>query len=364
MIDFGAVLTRVVRENCTDAHFQPGSPPLIRKIKDLIPVGTDYLTSQDTAMILEKTLSEERRKRFEKDLEADYAYTLAGQFRFRVNAHYHLGTVGLSFRLCRTDILSFETLRLPPVIRELAALERGLILLTGITGSGKSTTLAAMISHINETRHCHIVTVEDPVEFIHEDKMSLVTQREVGTDTKSFLEALRRVLRQDPDVILIGEMRDRETIRTAISAAETGHLVFSTLHVVQAAIAVDRILSFFAREEQDQVREQIAMNLQGVVSQRLLSSADRTFILPALEIMIGTATVRKLIAEGRTRDLPQAMQNGEAGMQTLNQHLVKLVQSGLVAQEEALKNSDNPVALRRAIAGGYAGGDRQSIIGV
>jgi twitching motility protein PilT len=363
MVDFKAVLARVVKENCTDAHFQTGSPPLIRKIKDLVPAGDEYLTAEDTILILAETLSEERRERFEKDLEADYAYTLSGQFRFRVNAHYHLGTIGLSFRLCRTDILSLETLRLPPVIRELASLERGMILVTGITGSGKSTTLATMIRHINETRHCHIVTVEDPVEFIHEDKMSLVTQREVGSDTKSFLEALRRVLRQDPDVILIGEMRDRETIRTAISAAETGHLVFSTLHVVQAATAVDRILSFFATEEQDQVREQIAMNLQGVLSQRLLSSADRSFILPALEIMIGTATVRKLIAEGRTRDLPQAMQNGEAGMQTLNQHLVKLVQSGLVAQEEALRTSDNPASLRRLLAGGYSAGDRQSIIG-
>ncbi len=242
MTDFINVLTRVVRENCTDAHFQVGSPPLIRKVKDLAPAGDQLLTQEETARILEQTLSEDRRKKFEKDLEADYAYTLSGQFRFRVNAHYHLGTIGLSFRLCRTDILSFEILRLPPVIKELAGLERGLILVAGITGSGKSTTLATMINQINETRHCHIVTVEDPVEFIHQDKMSLVTQREVGSDTKSFLEALKRVLRQDPDVILIGEMRDRETIRTAISAAETGHLVFSTLHVVQAATAVDRIL--------------------------------------------------------------------------------------------------------------------------
>jgi twitching motility protein PilT len=363
MIDYKQILQKVVDENCTDAHFKPGGLPLIRRIKDLEAAGEEPLTAQDTEHILKETLPEKKQKQFYQEQEMDYAYPYADQIRFRVNAHFHLGQVALSFRLCRTDILSFEALRLPPVIRQLAELERGLVLVSGITGSGKSTTLATMINHINERRPCHIVTIEDPIEFIHKDKMSLVTQREVGLDTGSFLEALKRTLRQDPDVILIGEMRDRETIRTAISAAETGHLVFSTLHVVKAAMVVDRILSFFDGAEQQQIRLQISMNLQGVISQRLLPSADNTFILPALEIMVGTPTVRKLIYDGNTRDLPQAIQNREGGMQTLNQHLVNLVRSGVISYEEAMKTSDNPFALRRNLEGGFAGGDTEAILG-
>lgn len=362
MVDFRKVLKKVIDENCTDAHFKPGALPLIRRVKELEPVDDGAVTAEQTQHILEETLPERKRERFFKQQEMDYAYAYSDQFRFRVNAHFHLGQVALSFRLCRTDILSFEALRLPPVIRQLAELERGLVLVTGITGSGKSTTLATMVNHINERRRCHIVTIEDPIEFIHKDKMSLVTQREVGLDTSSFLEALKRTLRQDPDVILIGEMRDRETIRTAISAAETGHLVFSTLHVVKAAMAVDRILSFFDGAEQHQIRLQMSMNLQGVISQRLVTSADNTFILPALEIMIGTPTVRKLIHDGNTRDLPQAIQNREGGMQTLNQHLVNLVRSGVISIEEAMKNSDNASALRRNLEGGFAGGDKEAIL--
>jgi twitching motility protein PilT len=363
MVDFKQVLQKVIDENCTDAHFKPGALPLIRRVKDLEAAGENPVTAEDTERILKETLPESKREKFYRQQEMDYAYAFSDDIRFRVNAHFHLGTIALAFRLCRTDILSFESLRLPPVIRELAELERGLVLVTGITGSGKSTTLATMVNHINEHRRDHIVTIEDPIEFIHKDKMSLVTQREIGLDTSTFLEALKRTLRQDPDVILIGEMRDRETIRTAMSAAETGHLVFSTLHVVKAAMAVDRILSFFDGAEQTQVRLQLSMNLQGVISQRLMPSADRSFILPALEIMIGTPTVRKLIHDGKTRDLPQAIQNREGGMQTLNQHLVDLVRSKMITLEDAMDTSDNPPALRRNLEGGFAGGDREAIIG-
>jgi twitching motility protein PilT len=362
MIDLDSMLRKVIQDECTDLHLKPGSFPLVRKVKELVPIDDLPVSAEDTEQVLERILPEVKRKVFQETMEMDFAYGISDDFRFRVNAHYHLGEIALSFRLCRSDILSFRRLRLPPVVQKLAELEHGLVLVTGITGSGKSTTLAAMLNHINETRRRHIVTIEDPVEFIHRDKVGLVTQREVGLDTASFLEALKRVLRQDPDVILIGEMRDAETIRTAISAAETGHLVFSTLHVVEANMVIDRILSFFEGGEQNQIRLQLSANLQGVIAQHLLASADHSFILPALEIMIGTPTVRKLIHDGNTRDIRQAIQNGEAGMQTLDQHLLNLARSGIVTVEDALASAHNASALKRNLEGGYAGGDRQAII--
>lgn len=363
MIQLKTLLQKVIDVNGTDLHLKAGSRPVIRIIGELEPQEGDIVTEQDTEIILKETTREDQYLKFKQNLELDYAMTLSDTFRFRVNAYYHMGKVSLAFRLLRNDILSFEDLMLPEVLRQLTEEERGLILVTGITGSGKTTTLATMVNFINERRKCHIVTVEDPVEFVHRDKKSIVSQREVGLDTKSFLEALKHALRQDPDVILIGEMRDAETIRTAISAAETGHLVLSTLHTVQAPPTIERILSFFDGPEQVIVRTQLALNLRGVLSQRLLISKDKTRIVPAVEIMIATPTVRKLIYEGRINELRQAIQNREDGMQTFDQALEDLVRRGIISIEEGMAASDSPLTLKRNVLGGVSGGDRATIIG-
>jgi twitching motility protein PilT len=363
VIQLKALLQRVIDLNGTDLHLKVGSRPMIRLVGDLEPQDFDVVTEQDAQQVLEETTDEDQRQKFRQNWELDYAVSHSDTFRFRVNVGISLGRMAFSMRLLRNDILSFDELRLPDAIRRLCDVERGLILVTGITGSGKTTTLATMVNMINETRKGHIVTVEDPVEFVHKDKKCIVTQREVGTDTKSFLEALKHALRQDPDVILIGEMRDPETIRTAISAAETGHLVLSTLHTVQAPPTIERILSFFDGPEQTIVRTQLATNLRGVVSQRLLVSRDKTRIIPAVEIMINTGTVRKLMLEGRINELKTAIQNREEDMQTFDQALEDLVRSGQITLEEGMAASDSPLTLRRNVMGGVAGGDRSTIIG-
>ncbi len=363
MTELQKMLQRVVDLNGTDLHLKVGNRPMIRVIGELQPQEFDVITAEDTDTVLRETASEEKYAKFQEEWELDYALTLTEDFRFRVNAYRHMGVTSLAFRLLRNDILSFKDLLLPDVIVQLASQARGMILVTGITGSGKTTTLATMLNHINETRKAHIVTVEEPVEFVHKDKKCIVTQREIGMDTKSFLEALKRALRQDPDVILIGEMRDAETIRTAISAAETGHLVLSTLHTVQAPQTVERILSFFEGPEQVIVRTQLALNLRGVISQRLLTSKDRSRIVPAVEVMIVTPTIRKLILEGRINEMRQAIQNREEGMQTFDQSLEDLVLQGIITLKEGMAASDSPLTLRRNVEGGVAGGDRATIIG-
>jgi twitching motility protein PilT len=249
-------------------------------------------------------------------------------------------------------------------VRTLAEKHRGMILVTGVTGSGKSTTMATMLRYILQTRRCHVVTVEDPIEFIYPNESGVVTQREVGIDCESFLMALRHALRQDPDVMLIGEMRDGETIRTALAAAETGHLVFSTLHTLEAQTTIERILSFFPGHEQFQIRMELANNLVGVVSQRLVPRSDKPGIVPVLEIMLGTGTVQKCITENRVKDIRQAIQNREDGMQTFNQHLLELIDRGWITEEVAYANSGNPSALRRMISGGMSGGDQQGLVGM
>jgi len=357
------MLQKVIDLNGTDLHLKVGNRPMIRIVGKLEPQDLEVLTVEDTDRILRETARQDQYEKFQNTWELDYAITLDDTFRFRVNAYRHMGNTGLAFRLLRNDILSFQDLMLPEVISRLAKEERGMILVTGITGSGKTTTLATMLNYINETRKGHIVTVEDPVEFIHKDKKCIVSQREISTDTKSFLEALKHALRQDPDVILIGEMRDAETIRTAISAAETGHLVLSTLHTVQAPQTVERILSFFDGPEQVIVRTQLALNLRGIISQRLLVSRDRSRIVPAVEVMIVTPTVRKLILDGRINELRQVIQNREEGMQTFDQSLEDLVLAKTITLQEGMAASDSPLTLRRNVEGGVAGGDRTAIIG-
>lgn len=357
------LLQKVMEVNATDLHLKVGSPPMIRVNTVLQAAGEHVLTPEDTQKLVESAMTKKEFTQFQDKLDLDFAYKV-GNVRFRTNAYFHLGTMALAMRYNRNDILEFSKLNLPPVVQTIAENERGLILVTGITGSGKSTTLAAMVRHIARTRKCHVVTVEDPIEYIYEDEGSIISQREVGHDTHSFHEALKRALRQDPDVMLIGEMRDSETIRSAISAAETGHLVFSTLHTVEAQTTIDRVISFFDGPEQEQVRQQLSANFVAVISQRLLPRADRPGIIPCLEIMLGTSTVRKLILENKIHQLRQAIQNREGGMQTFNQHLLELVNKKIITREVALANSDNPSALRRMMAGGVSGGDQTSLVGL
>ena len=361
-IDVKALLQLVVEKNATDLHIRAGTPAKLRLDGELTDVDDRDLSPEDCEFFLRQIVDESQWHTFTVERELDFAYALTLAHRFRVNAYWHLGTVGIAFRLNRSDILDFDKLNLPPVVRDLCHQHRGLVLVTGITGSGKSTTLATMLGYINKIRRCHIITIEDPIEFLHQDINSLVSQREVGYDTKSFLRALRSSLREDPDVILVGEMRDVETIRAAVSAAETGHLVFSTLHTTQAYTTVERVLGFFSPTEQVIIRGLLAENLKGVICQRLLPRLGGGLV-PALEIMVGTSTVQKLIAEDRLRSLTQAIQNKEGGMQTFNQALLELLKAGSIDEKVAMSASSNPQALRRMMLGGESGGDSTSIIG-
>jgi twitching motility protein PilT len=357
------LLMEATAMRCTDVHLQPGSPPLYRLSGALEAHGSVPLAIEDTLGLLKNILRPQQWELFEKKGDYDFAYMIDEDHRYRVNAYRTLHGISIAFRILHSDILDFEALRLPPVIRELSERTRGLILVTGVTGSGKTTTLATMIKHINGLRPWHIVTIEDPVEIIHQNDRSLVSQREIGHHCSSFLEGLKYALRQDPDAILIGELRDQDTIRTAVSAAETGHLVMSTVHSSEAPITIDRILSFFSGAEQEQVRQQLAVNLQGVISQRLLPMQSGEGLVPALEILVSTSTVRKFILQNRVTDLKTVMQNRDGGMQTFNDALFDLVSTQMISESTAMEASDNPAVLRRLLAGGVSGGDKNVILG-
>jgi twitching motility protein PilT len=296
-------------------------------------------------MIL-SVLSEEQRRRFETELELDFAYSIPGVSRFRANVFQQRNSMGAVFRVIPIDIPTLEQLGLPKVCSFLAERPRGLVLVTGPTGSGKSTTLAAMVDHINATRSLHIITLEDPIEFMHRNKMSYVNQREIGEDTHSFAAALRRVLRQDPDVILVGEMRDLETISAAITAAETGHLVLATLHTTGGPETIDRIIDVFPPHQQQQVRMQVSNSLQGVLSQTLLRTTDGRSRVLAMEVMLGVPAIANLIREGKTHQMETIIQGSAAqGMQTLDQNLKNLLTAGKITYEEAISKAKNPKEL-------------------
>lgn len=308
-----------------------------------------------TERVLFHMLREERKiEEFRREREVDFSYSVPGLARFRVNAFVQRGAISIVCRVVPFEIRTIDDLMLPPVVRELAEEERGLILVTGTTGSGKSTTLAAMIDHINSTFSKHIVTIEDPVEFLHRDKRSIINQREIGEDTASFARALRRVLRQDPDVILIGEMRDEETVRTALSAAETGHLVLSTIHTVDAAESVNRIIDFFPPNEQRQARSMLAGTLKGVISQRLVPTPDRNGRVACCEILRMTGRVRDMILDPeQTGQLPEVIaEGGYYGMQTFDQALLEHVLAGRVAMEDALRAATHPHDFKLLVASG------------
>ena len=346
MFDFEQALRRVIEIEGSDLHLKVPAQPLIRRHGTLERIeGSEPLRPEDTEQVFRAMLTDPSKlAEFEQDNEVDFSYAIRGLARFRVNAFRQRGSISIVCRAIPFEIKAVDELLLPPVINDLADEERGIILLTGTTGSGKSTTLAAMIDRINSRMAKHIVTIEDPVEFLHQDKLSIINQREVGEDTGSFKRALRRVLRQDPDVILVGEMRDEETVRTALSAAETGHLVLSTLHTIDAAETVNRIIDFFPPTEQRQARAMLAGTLKGVISQRLVPRPDGDGRVATCEILRMTGRVRDMIMNpNETGKLPEVISEGAYyGMQTFDQALLAHVQAGLVSMEDALKAATHP----------------------
>jgi twitching motility protein PilT len=343
-------LDYLVEKGGSDLHLTAGSSPLIRLHGALMPIpGTPELTAEDTQEVLDSFLADpEKIDEFRQDNEVDFSFELENVARFRVNAYRQRGSVSMVLRAIPFTIRTIDDLDIPPVVQQLAEEERGLILVTGATGSGKSTTLASMIDHINATTSKHIVTIEDPIEFLYSNKKSIVSQREVGVDTASFSRALRRVLRQDPDVILIGEIRDQETMETALSAAETGHLVLSTLHTLNASETISRIISLFPPHMQQQARFMLAGTLRGVIAQRLVPSIDTTRRIPIVEALVTTGRVRDLILEpSRPEDLNRIIAEGEYyGMQTFDQSLIARVNQGLISMDEALRVASNPSDLK------------------
>ncbi len=335
----------------SDLHITVGSPPGIRVRGEIQSVeGMRMLLPKDTQEMLLSLLSEEQRRRFETELELDFAYSIPGLSRFRTNIFQQRNSMGAVFRVIPLKIPTLDDLQLPKVCRFLAERPRGMVLVTGPTGSGKSTTLAAMIDHINSNRPVHIMTMEDPIEFMHKNKKAFVNQREVGEDTHSFTSALKRVLRQDPDVILVGEMRDLETISAALTAAETGHLVLATLHTTGGPETVDRIIDVFPPHQQQQVRMQLSTTLEGVLSQTLLRSTDGRTRVMAMEIMLGIPAISNLIREGKTHQMATIIQGGASmGMQTLDQHLKVLLQAGKVTYEEAIQKAKEPRELAQML---------------
>jgi twitching motility protein PilT len=352
--DLQRALHAVVEQGGSDLHLKVPSRPLIRLRGELTPVeGTDPLSPADTERVLREMLTaSERLAEFARDGEIDFSYTVRGLARFRVNAFRQRGSISIACRVVPFDIRGAEELGLPQAVTNLANEVRGIILVTGTTGSGKSTTLAAMIDHINRAYARNIVTIEDPIEYLHRDQRSVVHQREIGFDTTSFAQALRRVLRQDPDVILIGEMRDEETVGTALSAAETGHLVLSTLHTIDAVETVNRIIDFFPPHHHQQVRAMLAGSLRGVISQRLVPTVDGIGRAPACEVLTMTGRVRDLISNpDETSKLSEVIAEGSYyGMQTFDQALLTLYQDGKISMDEALKAATHPHDFKLLVA--------------
>jgi twitching motility protein PilT len=344
-MDLNQLLHIAVASGASDLHLKVGSYPMMR-ISGVLTVASEErrLDRADTEAFAGALLSPELREKFQRSQEVDLAYSVAGMGRFRCNVFQQRGTIGLVLRVIPTRIRTIDELGLPPVLKSIAQEERGLVLVTGTTGSGKSTTLAAMIDHINSSRAAHIMTVEDPIEYLHRDHHSIVNQREVAVDTQSFSQALRSALRQDPDVILVGEMRDFETVETALLAAETGHLVFSTLHTLDATETINRIIAVFPPHQQRQVRIQLASVLKAAVSQRLMPRADGQGRVPAVEVMVSTPFIRDCIVDkDRTPQIHGAIAQGTSqyGMQTFDQSIFGLYQQGFVTLEEALRWASN-----------------------
>jgi twitching motility protein PilT len=349
--DFADLLMEVVARKASDLHLSAGARPTLRVRGRLTPLEEyEVLSASDTREIVYSILTGDQRQRLETDWQLDFAYSIPGHARFRVNAYYQRSAIGAAFRLIPFGLASIDELGLPPAVHELTRKPRGFVLVTGPTGSGKSTSLAAMINAINESREEHIMTIEDPIEFLHPHKRCIVNQRELGSDAQSFSAALKAAMRQDPDIILVGEMRDLETISTALTAAETGHLVFATLHTQDTAQTIDRIIDVFPPHQQGQVRVQLSVALQGIVTQQLLPTSDGAGRVVACEVLVPSPAVRNLIREGKTHQIYSVLQTGSAlGMQTMDTALAGLVRQGRITQKLAESRSSTPEELRRLL---------------
>ena len=361
LIEINDVLRAAVKVGASDIHLKVGSPPVFRVDGELVFIKEAPLVSQDDmTRIASSMMNLWQRERFEKYNEVDLAYSISGLSRFRVNIYQQRGTLAMALRPIKYDIMGFHELNLPPVLEKISQEERGLTIITGTTGSGKSTTLAAIIDYVNASRTKHIVTIEDPLEYTHRDKKSFISQREIGIDTFSFSNALRAALREDPDVILVGEMRDLETMEIAMAAAETGHLVLTTLHTLDAQETINRILAVFPPHQHNQVRYQLSQVLRAVISQRLMPKADGNGRVPAVEVLIATARIRDCIADPtRTAEIRTAIEEGYLyyGMQTFDQCLFDLYKKGLITYEEVMRQATNKNDLALKISGITSGAD-------
>jgi twitching motility protein PilT len=349
--DFAEVLTKMAEERASDVHLSPGFRPAIRVRGRITPL-EEYapLSPQETRDTVYSLLNDDQRKRFESNKQLDLAYAVPGVARFRVNCFFQRGSISAAFRRIPVEIPKLQELGLPAVLEDFTRKPRGFVLVTGPTGSGKSTSLAAMLDIINEERQEHILTIEDPIEFLHHHKKCIVNQREIGADAEDFALALKSALREDPDVILVGEMRDLETMATALTAAETGHLVFATLHTQSTAQTIDRIIDIFPAEQQSQVRMQLSIGLQGIVTQQLLPTADGTGRVVGCEVLVPTPAVRNLIREGKTHQIYSAIQtSGSLGMQTMDAHLAQLVRMGRITRQLAEQRASVPEELKRLL---------------
>ncbi len=345
------ILTLMVKEGASDLHIKVGSPPTLRIYGKLIPLDMAPLTPQQTKELIYGILTEDQKTGFEEELELDMAYTLEGISRFRVNVYQQRRSLGAIFRLIPLSVRNMEELRLPAsILKPLLQRQRGLFIVTGPTGSGKSTTLSAMIDYINNTERSHIITLEDPIEYVYQDKMSIINQRELNVDTHSFASALKHVLRQDPDVIMVGEMRDLETMALAITAAETGHMVMATMHTNGSILAIERLIESFPISQQSQIRVQLSLVLEGVMSQLLLARMKGPDRIVATELLIGTPAVRNLIREGKLQQMVTLMHTGmHVGMQTMDQALKILYQSGEISYDEALSVVSDSESFKRLL---------------
>src|SRR5213082_2984783 len=352
--DFADVLIEVLDRRASDLHLTAGAPPMVRVRGRLGPLeGYPTLTPTDTREIVYSIMSNDQRQRLETDWQVDFAYQIPARARFRVNAYFQRTAIGAAFRLIPAEITPVDQLGLPPIVHDFVPKPRGFVLFTGPTGSGKSTSLASLIDEINEEREDHIMTIEDPIEFLHTHKKCIVNQRELGSDAQSFALALKAALRQDPDVILVGEMRDLETISTALTAAETGHLVFATLHTQDTAQTIDRVIDVFPADQQGQVRVQMSVALMGILTQQLLPTADGASRVVATEVLIPNPAVRNLIRERKTHQIYSVLQTSSAaGMQTMDAALATLVREGQITQKLAEARSSAPEELRRLLGAG------------
>ncbi len=353
---FEKIINLAINLDASDIHLKVGTPPAVRIMKDIVLLKEDPLTSEEVENLAFSIMPPTAREIFQKNKEVDFPFEKKGLARFRVNVYTQRQTIAISMRLIKINIPSIEELGLPQIIKSLVMKRAGLILVTGPSGSGKSTTLAAMIEYLNQNENLNIITIEDPIEYVFTDKLSLISQREIGIDTASFSSALKMALREDPNVIMVGELRDLESVSVTLQAAETGHLVLSTLHTIDAVSTISRIVDMFPPHQQNQVRFQLASTLVGIISQRLLKRKDKMGLVPACEVLIGNSTVRKWIRENKLTEIPKIIQEGQLeGMQSFNQHLLELYRKNIIEASEALMASPNPSDLELAIKGITAG---------